>query len=164
MSCLISLLFGFGVTRTLAQLAKFRIGRLRPDFLQRCIPDQEDVRKHYEQDLINYGHIIAHDFICTGDPNVVKEGRQSFPSGHALSVAYTFAFCTFLAYFWSLIAIYISSSRISDNRHNLTDVISGFAFGLIGGLFSGYLIWAFEYADNKNDINNMKETEIQSKP
>ena len=63
---------------------------------------------------------------------------QSFPSGHA---AITFAGATVLERHlgWKksalayVIAAYVASSRIHDNRHYLSDVIFGAAVGTIAG-------------------------------
>ncbi|KAA6377833.1 MAG: phosphatidate phosphatase [Streblomastix strix] len=173
LSCIMSLFFGFGITKSFTQLLKITVGRLRPDFLQRCKPDQEDVRMHSIEDMRIFGQLLSHDFKCTGDAQIVKEGHMSFPSGHASSISYAFAFCSFLAFFWCyryiqqkkqtgmsrifllmicltlsqtliLIALYTSSSRVSDNRHNISDVIFGFIIGVIGGIISGLIIWIFE--------------------
>jgi hypothetical protein len=64
--------------------------------------------------------------------------RQSFPSGHA---AITFADATVierhLGWKWSVLgylaASYVSSSRLHDNRHYLSDVVFGAAVGTIAG-------------------------------
>lgn len=54
---------------------KVLVGRPRPDFIDRCIPN--DIKNNQ----IN----------CTGDKSMEMEGRKSFPSGHA-----SFAFCSMM--------------------------------------------------------------------
>ncbi|KAA6394118.1 MAG: phosphatidate phosphatase [Streblomastix strix] len=101
LSCIITFFYSFGLMETLTLLLKIYVGRLRPDFLQRCIPDVEDVELHRIEDMKVFGRLLAHDFKCTGVDKIVKEGHMSFPSGHASSIAYAFVFCSTLAYFWS---------------------------------------------------------------
>ena len=57
----LGLLSSLGAALLIVSGVKVCVGRLRPDFLARCVP----VAK-----------------ACTGDPHDILEGRKSFPSGH----------------------------------------------------------------------------------
>ncbi|XP_067003181.1 phospholipid phosphatase 1 isoform X3 [Anabrus simplex] len=80
-------LFGAAVTKLLVDSAKYTLGRLRPHFLNVCLPDVD----------CNKPDITQHDYIdnyeCTGsDMELIKDARMSFPSGHAALAFYSATF------------------------------------------------------------------------
>jgi membrane-associated phospholipid phosphatase len=111
---------------------KHAVGRLRPDFLERCQP--------------------LPDGTCRGDPEDIREGRRSFPSGHT---SLSFAGGTFLALYlwgklrpfrsggalWKILLILapvaaaaaVGATRVTDHRHHWEDVLGG---ALIGAGFA----------------------------
>lgn len=110
-------------------LIKVTVGRLRPDFLERCQPNAQ--------------------LTCTGDAESIREGRRSFPSGHTSTA---FAGGMFLSlYLWGKLkplgkngafwkvflsisplfgATMMGVSRIIDNRHHWEDVLVGALLGI----------------------------------
>ena len=111
------------------------VGRLRPDFLDRCQPEKAALPK----------------IICKGSAAFVNEGRRSFPSGHT-SLCFAglgFASLFFAGQFrlfnqhgallisWAtslflapaLAAGFVGVSRIVDNRHHWQDVLVGALLG-----------------------------------
>ena len=129
-----SLAFFVAVTFTLliTEVIKNSVGRLRPDFLARCQPEQNQINNPS----------------CNGDPAVVKEGRKSFPSGHSSLSFSGLGFLSFYlagkirlvdgrGYVWKVLvallpllgALLIAISRVDDYRHHWQDVTVG---GLLG--------------------------------
>ena len=128
------------MTLLVTLVLKKSVGSLRPNFLARCQPDASGA--------------------CTGDPNLIRDGRDSFPSGHTSTA---FVGGTYLSlYLWGklrpfrtggalwkvlviltpvVIASLVGASRIIDRRHRTEDVLAG---ALIGAGFA-YLGYRMNY-------------------
>lgn len=112
------------------------VGRLRPDFIQRCRP------------VMNR---------CTGNKKVVSDGRKSFPSGHSSVTSCGFIFMVYfvnskfirqldnkfitdpigrsvISLLFLIIPISVGLSRYFDNRHFISDILAGFFFGTVGSI------------------------------
>jgi len=124
----------------LTDIAKLLVGRPRPDFVYRCWPGGVVPEHAFDSEYLN----------CTGNPNVVIEGRKSFPSGHSSFSfsAWGFVFfylsgklgtfhCTRPSPTWklllSLVFLVVPStiaiSRTADYHHHWQDVVVGSALG-----------------------------------
>ncbi|SGZ31070.1 BQ5605_C047g12297 [Microbotryum silenes-dioicae] len=133
------------------EFIKNRVGRLRPDFLDRCAYS-----------------VLSHD--CTGPHHLVKDGRRSFPSGHtSASFQGLFFLCLFLAgkngafAFQAqfprstilqsrmlrlaitlsplLLATWIAITRLEDHMHHPTDVLAGSTIGILTASLGYALYW-----------------------
>lgn len=119
------------------QFLKVSFGRLRPDFLGR---------------VSSFGYnstSVVVDYCKVADPkHVLREGRLSFPSGHAgTAFASLLPMCFFFmsrlrpfyyASLWRFVVCFlplilssvISVSRTQDYRHNYVDVLAGSLLGI----------------------------------
>ena len=82
----------------ITDIIKLVVGRPRPDFAHRCWPDSGGVAP---PEAFSGGG-GAEELHCSGNPDIITEGRKSFPSGHS-----SFSFCS-----WGFVFLYLSGSYI----------------------------------------------------
>jgi phosphatidate phosphatase len=168
------------VTHILTIIGKITAGRLRPHFLDVCEPNYASFNCTDEWGLPLY---VQH-FTCLGDSGLVAEARLSWPSGHSSFAAF---FSVFLAVYISslpvvpfrtvlltflsfMILLLIGLSRISDNKHHATDVLSGWILG--GGVAAGisYVFWEVLYVPQQSSrviespLRHFREQEEEDGP
>lgn len=127
-------LFGGSVSQSLTYLAKFTIGRPRPNFMSVCNPKV----------CIGYMQVIN----CTGVHEDVTESRLSFYSGHSSFGMYCMLFLALyvqarlvakwarllrptIQFFLVAFAVYVGYTRVSDYKHHWSDVLVGLLQGAL---------------------------------
>ncbi|KAI0642244.1 lipid phosphate phosphatase 1 [Trametes meyenii] len=147
----LALFVGSGLSNVITEFLKNRVGRLRPDFLDRCKWDKQLK-------------------VCTGKLDKVLDGRRSFPSGHSSTA---FAGMMFLSLWiagatgaWRLtesvpggsvlrskvarlllslapliFATWVAVSRVEDYRHHKEDVIVGSLIGAASATIAYFIYW-----------------------
>ncbi|XP_036618244.1 phospholipid phosphatase 2 [Trichosurus vulpecula] len=141
-------LFGASVSQSLTDLAKYMIGRLRPNFLAVCDPDWSRV---------NCSGYVQPEAVCRGSPANVTESRLSFYSGHSSFSMYCMVFLALyvqarLCWRWARLlrptvqfflvafALYVGYTRVADYKHHWSDVLTGLLQGaLVAGLTVRYV-------------------------
>ena len=106
--------FKLGALFTLltTEMAKFKVGRLRPYFLTICEPDLSDVKCKDENGF--YIFVTPDNYNCTGDAEEVREARKSFLSGHASLSFYT---ATFLVVYIQARLRRMGSDNFGDSKN-----------------------------------------------
>lgn len=118
---------------------KLMVGRPRPDFYERCFPDGKQAFEGITP-------------LCTGDSDVIIEGRKSFPSGHS---SWSFAGLLYLSLYLAgqlrivssspprslpnfllalcpcLLGLFIALSRYCDYWHHYQDIVWGSVIGAV---------------------------------
>ncbi|XP_030074275.1 phospholipid phosphatase 2 [Microcaecilia unicolor] len=140
-------LFGAAISQSLTDLAKYMIGRPRPNFLAVCNPDWMRV---------NCSGYVLED-VCQGNPGAVTESRLSFYSGHSSFGMYCMVFLALyvqarlkgqwarllrptIQFFLISFAVYVGYTRVSDYKHHWSDVLVGFLQGvLVAGITVRYI-------------------------
>ncbi|KAK1805969.1 hypothetical protein P4O66_013013 [Electrophorus voltai] len=139
-------LFGATVSQSLTDLAKFTIGRPRPNFFSVCAPK---VCKGYVSEIN-----------CTGNFNDVTESRLSFYSGHSSFGMYCMLFLALyvqarlrakwarllrptIQFFLVAFAVYVGYTRVSDYKHHWSDVLVGLVQGAVVAILTVHYVSDF---------------------
>jgi len=136
---------GFFFEHMFVEVAKFNVGRLRPNFLSACRPYFEIGGVPYDCSNTTTPNGYVGSYECLNSD--YRESLLSFPSGHTSLITYAMVYGAgylqmrmpkvtvsylmkpFLQFGLLLIAWWISLSRVSDYKHHWSDVLAG---GLIG--------------------------------
>ncbi|XP_034035681.1 phospholipid phosphatase 2b [Thalassophryne amazonica] len=139
-------LFGAAVSQSFTDLAKFTIGRPRPNFMAMCAP----------KICTGYMQVIN----CTGRHQDIMESRLSFYSGHSSFGMYCMLFLALyvqarlvakwarlvrptIQFFLVAFAVYVGYTRVSDYKHHWSDVLVGLLQGALVALFNVYFVSDF---------------------
>ncbi|TRY81664.1 hypothetical protein DNTS_025988 [Danionella cerebrum] len=162
-------LFGACVSQSLTDMAKYTIGRLRPNFLAVCAPEA------------CVGYMLQIN--CTGNPRNVTESRLSFYSGHSSFGMYCMLFLVLyvqarmaskwarllrpsMQFFLLAFAVYVGYTRVSDYKHHWSDVLVGFLQGALVALLTVRYVSDFfkERPPLCQDEENPENAEGERKP
>jgi len=150
------------------EIAKFQIGRLRPNFISVCHPLFEFGNATVNCQNVTKFPGAVHDYVTKYKcmRSNYRESQLSFPSGHTALITYAMVY---LAAYLQValpkpgpsfmlvrpivqtgalaIAWFVSLSRISDNKHHWSDVLAGAIIGSLAAVVTLYnackwAIWA----------------------
>ncbi|KAG7490916.1 hypothetical protein JOB18_044753 [Solea senegalensis] len=164
-----SYVFGAAASQSLTDVAKYSIGRLRPNFLAVCKPVWDRIN------CKSGGYI--ENFTCTGDNFLVDEARLSFYSGHSSFSMYCMLFLVLyiqarlksewarlfrptVQFFLLATAVYVGLSRVSDYKHHWSDVFTGLLQGGLVAIFTVFCVSNFF----KQPVNVVVSQEEEASP
>ena len=168
-------ILGLSICTLSTILCKFSVGSLRPYFLSICKPDLESIcfgddfyffdekdNETYEKEF--YHKFVSEEVSCE-KPDLIKEARLSFVSGHT---SISFFSATFLASFMNrnlnhkaslplqlgifILAFWISITRIIDYKHHVQDIFFGALLGTLIAWFTKYKQNVLEEKVFKEDL------------
>lgn len=117
------------------------------------------------------------DFECTAANKAeIQESQLSFPSGHSSTSFYTAVFLVFyLNQMWKrrscnlllhivqvcilCAAFFVVMTRVTDNKHHVTDVIAGSSVGIVVALITIYYLLRF-YKVSEISIRNRTKSQL----
>ncbi|XP_692261.7 phospholipid phosphatase 2 [Danio rerio] len=162
-------LFGACVSQSLTDMAKYTIGRLRPNFMSVCAP------------AVCEGYML--EINCTGNARNVTESRLSFYSGHSSFGMYCMLFLALyvqarlaskwarllrptIQFFLVAFAIYVGYTRVSDYKHHWSDVVVGLLQGALVAVLTVRYISDFfkERPPRCPDVENAENADVERKP
>jgi diacylglycerol diphosphate phosphatase/phosphatidate phosphatase len=116
----------------ITDVIKLAVGRPRPDFAYRCWPNNHGQPPAELKDAIfnAFDQNPPQDLHCHGDPDVIMQGRKSFPSGHS-----SFAFAVFgfaFLYLSAKLRIFARNVNISSDPRWVWKFI--FCLGILLGI------------------------------
>lgn len=155
------------MTWLITSVSKTIVGRKRPDFLDRCIPNYS---------LLPNTTTFFDSRVCTGSLSNIKYGSTSFPSGHS-SLSWSSTVFVFLYLFEvsdvisslsiSLIqaglisvSLFMALSRVRDNVHHLSDILAGGIFGSVTSAFFYYYYQTLDRKKEKKESQGDEDDEI----
>jgi len=143
--------FGMAMNVFITDLGKYSVGRLRPNFIDICKPDESVLNCHTVNPYQYFENVTCH-----GDPRKVRAARLSFPSGHASFSSYTMTFLVLylqarliwpmaglltkhiLQFVALVLAIWTAFTRVADHKHHTTDVLAGSILGACVATVTAY--------------------------
>jgi len=167
------------LTTLITEVVKIGVGRLRPDFLNRCFGDDylSVVNKMNDTRLYTRNDCTVHSGIL--------DGSKSFFSGHTSSMFATAPFVTvyimklmdhidvemfsifkedllmgaltIMSILPILFSLYVGMTRITDNKHHFSDIIGGAVAGVMTSYLYLYDVSGLKFYKDKDVLESINE-------